>query len=85
MPENLANNSANLRPVAMHARCVFLCFSDKTLKAVGPFYLSMPGSGEVKDPTQGVRRTTLSATPVLAQTWDVWSTFLTALSPWACH
>ena len=30
-----------------------LCFSDETLKAVGPFYLvSMPG--EVKDPTQGV-------------------------------
>ena len=30
-----------------------LCFSEETLKAVGPFYLvSMPG--EVKDPTQGV-------------------------------
>ena len=30
-----------------------LCLSDKTVKAVGPFYLvSMPG--EVKDPTQGV-------------------------------
>ena len=31
---------------------VSLCFSDETLKAVGPFYLvSMPG--EVKVPTQG--------------------------------
>ena len=31
----------------------FLCLSEETLKAVGPFYLvSMPG--EVKDPTQGV-------------------------------
>ena len=30
--------------------CVYLCLSDDTLKAVGPFYLvSMPG--EVKDPT----------------------------------
>ena len=30
-----------------------LCFSDDTLKAVGPFYLvSMPG--EVKYPTQGI-------------------------------
>ena len=28
---------------------VYLCFSDETLKAVGPFLVSMPG--EVKDPT----------------------------------
>ena len=33
--------------------CVSQCFSDETLKAVGPFYrVSMPG--EVQDPTQGV-------------------------------
>ena len=33
--------------------CLFLCLSEETLKAVGPFYLvSMPG--EVKDPTQGI-------------------------------
>ena len=32
---------------------LYQCFSEETLKAVGPFYLvSMPG--EVKDPTQGV-------------------------------
>ena len=31
----------------------YLCLSDEPLKAVGPFYLvSMPGPGEVKDPTQ---------------------------------
>ena len=31
----------------------FVCLSEETLKAGGPFYLvSMPG--EVKDPTQGV-------------------------------
>ena len=40
--------------LALYIRdCVSLCLSDKTLKAVGPFYLvSMPG--EVKYPTQGV-------------------------------
>ena len=40
--------------LALYIRdCESLCLSDKTLKAVGPFYLvSMPG--EVKDPTQGV-------------------------------
>ena len=33
--------------------CVYLCLSDETLKAVGPFYLvSMPGEVK-KDPTQG--------------------------------
>ena len=32
---------------------IYLCLSEETLKAGGPFYLvSMPG--EVKDPTQGV-------------------------------
>ena len=32
---------------------VYICLSEETLKAVGPFYLvSMPG--ELKDPTQGV-------------------------------
>ena len=32
---------------------MYLCLSEETLKAGGPFYLvSMPG--EVKDPTQGV-------------------------------
>ena len=35
--------------------CLYLCLSEETLKAVGPFYLvSMPG--EVKYPTQGVNR-----------------------------
>ena len=40
--------------MALYIRdCEFLCLSDDTVKAVGPFYLvSMPG--EVKDPTQGV-------------------------------
>ena len=32
---------------------IYLCLSEETLKAGGPFYpVSMPG--EVKDPTQGV-------------------------------
>ena len=43
--------------LALYIRdCEFMCRSDETLKAVGPFYLdilvSMPG--EVKDPAQGV-------------------------------
>ena len=40
--------------LALYIRdCEYLCLSDETLKAVGPFYLvSMPG--EVKYPTQGV-------------------------------
>ena len=33
----------------------FACLSEKTVNAVGPFYLvSMPG--EVKDPTQGYKQ-----------------------------
>ena len=40
--------------MALYIRdCVFLCLSDDTLKAVGPFYL-VAMTGEVKDPTQGV-------------------------------
>ena len=65
--------------------CVSLCLSEETLKAVGPFYLvAMPG--EVKYPTSphwkcvtcrglhilAYRRTTLSTTRELAQTWAVW-------------
>ena len=40
--------------LALYIRdCEYLCLSDDTLKAVGPFYLvSMPG--EVKYPTQRV-------------------------------
>ena len=40
--------------LALYIRdCEYLCLSDETVKAVGPFYLvSMPG--EVKYPTQGV-------------------------------
>ena len=33
--------------------CVFMCLSEETLKAVGPFYL-VSMTGEVKYPTQGV-------------------------------
>ena len=44
----------NCKNMALNIRdCEYLCLSEETLKAVGPFYLvSMPG--EVKDPTQGV-------------------------------
>ena len=44
---NIVNNRDYLRD------CVYLCLSDETVKAIGPFYLvSMPG--EVKYPTHGV-------------------------------
>ena len=33
--------------------CEYLCLSDETVKAVGPFYM-VSMLGEVKDPTQGV-------------------------------
>ena len=43
--------------LALYIRdCEFLCLSDETLDAVGPFYLTSvyARAGEVKDPTQGV-------------------------------
>ena len=50
----LGGENYRCKNLAFYIRdCVYLCLSDETLKAVGPFYLvSMPG--EVKDPTQGV-------------------------------
>ena len=41
-----------LKFTQFHSPHIYLCLSEETLKADGPFYLvSMPG--EIKDPTQG--------------------------------
>ena len=48
-------------------------FSDRTLKIVGPFYLvSMPGPGDVKDPTRVIYNVTRSGLTNPSISWRHW-------------
>ena len=63
-PPGLGEYYSRCKNLALYIRdCEYLCLSDETVKAVGPFYLvSMPG--EVKDPTHGVNGPGTSSPPI---------------------